>query len=198
MVRGIKFGAHDQDPIASLNRTFGRLISRLNRVSQTVVSIVEGAAMGGGLGLVCVSDIVIARADAKFRLPETGLGLPPAQIAPFLVYRLGLPVSRRLALTGASLSGSAAQKEGLVDILAENEQELIEEVAAIRKRIIRCAPQASATTKEILLSVGTKPLETLLDEGAEKFAQAARGAEGMEGVMAFIQKRKPRWAEERS
>lgn len=181
------------DPVAALNRRFGQLINQLNHQPQTVVIVVEGAAMGGGFGLVCVGDVVLADQSAKFRLPETSLGLPPAQIAPFLVQRIGLAKSRRLALTGARLSPKEAEDIGLVDYLYDNTESLEVGLAQILEQISNCAPVASATTKALLLSSASKDLNALLDEGAKAFSDAARSAEGTEGMMAFMQKRKPTW-----
>jgi isohexenylglutaconyl-CoA hydratase len=194
--RSQRFSVGGTDPIADLNRRFGTLITRLDRAPQTTVAVVEGAAMGGGFGLVCVADVVLALETASFRLPETGLGLPPAQIAPFLVRRLGLAKARRLALTGARLSGIQARSEGLVDLLCSDGQELEVELTELRRRILRCAPVASAETKRLLLACGELPHEELLDLGAAVFSAAARSPEGMEGVIAFIQKKSPSWVEE--
>ena len=112
--------ADGKDPVAVLNRRFGTVITALNQLPQTVVAVVEGAAMGGGLGLICVADVVIVHRDATLRLPETSLGLPPAQIAPFLVQRLGLAKARRLALTGSRMTGLEAYNEGLADRCCED------------------------------------------------------------------------------
>jgi len=182
-----------RDPVAALNRRFGSVISALNNTPQTVVAVVEGAAMGGGFGLVCVADVVIVHQDAKLRLPETSLGLPPAQIAPFLVQRLGLSKARRLALTGSRMNGLQAHQEGLADICCKDEAELEEALAAICAQIRRCAPIASAQTKALLMSCGTESLDDLLDRGADLFSRAASSAEGMEGMMSFLQKRQPAW-----
>lgn len=185
----------ENDPVALLNRRFGTLITQLNHQPQTVVIVVQGAAMGGGFGLVCVGDIVLADMSAKFRLPETTLGLPPAQIAPFLVQRIGLSKSRKLALTGARLNPEGALEMGLVDHLYADKQSLNAGLESLLSDISRCAPIASATTKKLLLATQTTPLAELLDQGATDFADAARSAEGMEGMMAFIQKRTPNWVD---
>ena len=186
----------DVDPIARLNRRFGHVISTLYEVPQTVIVAVEGAAMGGGLGLVCVADIVIATKSAVFKLPETSLGIPPAQIAPFLIERLGMPKTRKLALTGARLSGEEAEKEGLIDICCEDKDAMDEEILQLRRQIIRCAPEASRNTKKLILGIGQRDLEMVLDYGAEMFADATRSKEGMEGIMAFLQRRPPKWVED--
>lgn len=186
----------DVDPIARLNRRFGHVISTLYEVPQTVIVAVEGAAMGGGLGLVCVADIVVATKSAVFKLPETSLGIPPAQIAPFLIERLGMPKTRKLALTGARLSGEEAAKEGLIDICCEDKDAMDEEILQLRRQIIRCAPEASRNTKKLILGIGQRDLEMVLDYGAEMFADATRSKEGMEGIMAFLQRRPPKWVED--
>ena len=173
------------DPIATLNRRFGTLIQSLNQQPQTVVIVVQGAAMGGGFGLVCVGDIVIADTSAKFRLPETSLGLPPAQIAPFLVQRIGLSTARRLALTGAKLNPSEALNVGLIDHLYEDESQLNQGLDTLLSQIGRCAPIASATTKRLLLATEHQDRSEILDQGA---GLAAPGPEWMKDD-GFIQKR---------
>ena len=185
------------DPIAVLNRSFGTLITRVQNFPKPVVMVVRGAAMGGGFGLVCVGDVILADETAKFRLPETGLGLPPAQIAPFLVSRLGLSKARRLALTGASLKSHEAVDVGLIDECVPTD-ELESRLQEILISILRCAPKASAITKKILLNVGNVEHDILLDNAAQSFADCARGKEGIEGMMAFLQKRAPAWAVEES
>ena len=175
---------------------FGRVISALYEVPQTLIVAVEGAAMGGGLGLVCIADVVLSTKSAKFKLPETSLGLPPAQIAPFLIERLGLRKTRRLALTGASLNGEQAEKEGLVDICCENKEAMNEEILKLRRQILNCAPQASRETKKLILGIGRRQLDKVLDEGATLFAEAVRGKEGLEGLTAFRERRPARWAED--
>lgn len=186
-------GVELRDPLAATNRAFGAMITRFDRSPLATVAVLEGAVMGGGFGLACVVDVAIARADARFRLPETGLGIPPAQIAPFLVRRLGLSQARRLAVTGADLDGRAAQTIGLVHLVCE-EAELEARLDEVLATIDRCAPGAIAVTKELMLRAGELEHEALLDHAAARFAEAARGPEGVEGMTAFIQKRRPSWA----
>lgn len=185
----------DVDPVVAVNRAFGRVITKVDRAPQAVVAVLEGAVLGGGFGLACVADVAIAHAAAKFGLPETGLGLPPAQIAPFLVRRLGLSQARRLAVTGGRLDGAQAHAIGLVHELGHDDAELQATLERVLGEIRRCAPGAVAATKHLMLQVGAVDHERLLDEGAERFAAAARGPEGIEGMTAFIGKRKPQWAD---
>ncbi len=184
-----------QDPFMQLNREFGRMITQVNQAPQVVVMVLEGAVLGGGFGLACVSDVAITLDSAKFGLPETGLGIPPAQIAPFVVKRIGLTQTRRMALLGARFDGQEAFRLGLVHEVVSDQAQLQIRLDDVLAQIKRCAPIANATTKHLLLSVGDQPLETLLDQAAERFAEAVQGNEGREGTLAFMQKRQPSWAE---
>jgi isohexenylglutaconyl-CoA hydratase len=183
------------DPIAINNRRFGKFLVRFNGLPQTVVAVVEGAAIAGGLGLMSVADVVIATADAKFALTETSLGIPPAQIAPFVAARIGVPKARLLALTGARFDAHEAARLGLVDIVCDDAPALEATLKEILVDIGRCAPGANAATKRLLLASLTTPREKLLDRAAKDFAVCLRGEEGCEGVSAFLEKRSTRWAE---
>lgn len=181
------------DPIAAHNRRYGEFLDLFNSLPQTVVTVVEGAAFGGGLGLVCVSDVAICRADTRFALSETGLGVIPAQIAPFVVQRIGLTQARRLALTGARIEGEEAVRLGLVHACCADAADLEARLAGTLAEIGRCGPEANAATKRILLDCMTQPLATVLDRAADAFAAALRGKEAQEGVSAFLARRAPSW-----
>lgn len=186
-------GAPDQ--VVKQNRTFGDLLIAMNELPQTLVMAVEGAAFGGGMGLVCVSDIALATADARFALSETGLGLPPAQIAPFVVQRIGLTQARRLMLSGARFDGRQAGALGLVHEVVADGAALDSALAQVLNQIGRCAPGANAATKEILFASLRQPLPDVLDMAAMHFAACMRGPEGREGVAAFLEKRAAHWVE---
>lgn len=181
------------DELARTNRRYGAMITRMERMPQAVVAVLEGAVMGGGIGLACVADVAIALADATFRLPETSIGLPPAQIAPFLVRRLGLSQARRLAVTGGQFRGPEALALGLVHFVCDDAAALDQTLASVLGQIDRCAPGAIAVTKGLMLEAQRADLEAVLDRAAAQFAAAARGPEGVEGMTAFIQKRRPAW-----
>lgn len=184
-----------KDPVAHFNRHFGTLMSKVNNAPQAVIAIIEGAVLGGGFGLCCVSDIALCAKDAQFGLPETGLGITPAQIAPFVVQRIGITQARRLGVTGGRFNGELALKLGLVHELFANEDELNSLLDSTLRQIKRCAPGANAATKQLMLRVGTAPMNELLDRAADEFAMAVKGAEGREGMTAFVEKRLPTWAE---
>ena len=193
---GAPLNEGEPDPVATTNRRFGTFATRFDEVPQPVVAVLEGVVMGGGMGMACMADVAIARADASFRLPETGLGVLPAQITPFLVRRLGLSQALRLAVTGGRFDGREAHAIGLVHFVCDDDGALEAKLAETLKLIKRCAPQAVASTKALMLKVGTVDIDDLLDEAAGRFAEAFRGPEGQEGMMAFLQKRKPEWASE--
>lgn len=184
----------EPDAFFHLNRRFGEMITRANRIPATVIAVLEGAVMGGGFGLACVSDIALTEAGAKFGLPETSLGIIPAQIAPFVVERIGLTQARRLALTAARINGEEALRLGLVHEVHDGAEALEAALEKNLKAVRLCAPKASARTKQLVLDVGHVPMEHLLDQAARDFARAVAGEEGQEGTMAFMQKRAPAWA----
>jgi isohexenylglutaconyl-CoA hydratase len=188
----------EKDPVAIQNRRFGTFLARFDSLPQTIVVVVEGAAFGGGLGLAAIGDVAIATADARFAMSETGLGIVPAQIAPFVAARVGVPEARRIALTGLRFDGRDAGRIGLVHHVCEDAAALEATLAKLLADIGRCAPGANAATKRLLLASRTVLLEPLLDQAADAFAAALRGAEGREGVTAFLEKRKPAWADDRS
>src|SRR6202171_438351 len=155
------------DPIAVNNRRFGKFLSLFSTLPQTVVAAVEGAAIAGGLGLMSIADVVIATAEAKFALTETSLGIPPAQIAPFVAARIGVPNARFLALTGARFEAHEAGGAGLVDVCFADFAALEATLKKILADIGRCAPGANAVTKRLLLASLTTPREKLLDRAAK-------------------------------
>lgn len=183
------------DAYAALNRAFGGLLEEAQAQPQVLVAVLEGAVLGGGFGLACVSDIALTAADAQFGLPETSLGILPAQIAPFVVKRIGLTQARRLALTAARFDGREALRLGLVHLCADSAENLAEQLVQSLEQVRRCAPGANAATKALLLATESEALGPLLDDAARQFAAAVTGAEGAEGTMAFVQKRKPNWAQ---
>jgi len=182
----------EADPLIPMNRQFGALLQALCALPQWLVVAVEGAAMGGGIGLVCCADRVLAHAGAQFGMPEVTLGIVPAQIAPFVVRRMGVASARRYLLTGERLNAAQAQSAGLVDEVIEGNMD-----AAVQTAIAThaaAAPQAVAATKRLLLAAPETPLPALLDDAAVAFAQALRGTEAPQGLAAFSARRVPPWS----
>jgi len=187
-------GQIDPQQVATASRQAGDLFDQLNRLPQVVVMLVEGAAIAGGLGMLCAADFVAVTRSAQFALTETTLGIPPAQIAPFVAQRIGLPAARRVMLTAMRFDGEAAQELGLADEVVDDADglNLVEE--RIRKQVGRCGPGANAATKEILLATAELDRESLKELAAQRFAAGMLGDEGREGIAAFMEKRKPRWS----
>ncbi len=142
--------AQGADAYRELNRAFGALLEQAQHAPQVLITVLQGAVLGGGFGLACVSDIAISDHKAQFGLPETSLGLIPAQIAPFVVQRLGLTETRRLALTAARFDGAEAQRLGLVHFVEQDAQALAERLDEVLQQVLRCAPEANAMTKKIV------------------------------------------------
>ena len=188
-------GGASHAEIAAANSSAGDFFTYLNTMPQVVVMLIEGAAIAGGLGMACTGDVVAVTADAKFAITETSLGIPPAQIAPFVVQRIGLTAARRLMLTGARFDGAEAGRLGLADFVAEDPAGLDAIEADIRKSVRRCAPGANAVTKEIVLKATRLPRNEMVAFAGERFADCMLGDEAREGIAAFLEKRKPFWAE---
>ena len=184
--------ADDPDAVAKINAAFGDLCVAFANTGVALVAVLEGTVMGGGLGLACVADVALAGTGAVFRLPETSLGMVPAQIAPFLVERLGYSEARRLAVTGGRLDANAALDLRLVHAVHASGA-LDNALAAVVHEILQCAPGAVAATKALMAKARFHAPASLVHEAAEVFSKAALGPEGLEGTTAFLQKRKPSW-----
>ena len=180
------------DPIAEFNAEFGHLCAAFADTPLAVVAILEGTVMGGGFGLACVADVAIATETVNFRLPETSLGVVPAQIAPFLVERLGYSQAKRLAVTGGRVGAAEALAIGLVHQQTQS-TEVNSALQAVLSDILACAPGALAATKALMAKARWNTPSALVDEAAAVFSRAVQGPEGQEGTTAFLQKRKPNW-----
>ena len=178
--------------LAEANAAFGELCVAYAGTGIATVAVLEGTVMGGGLGLACVCDVALAGTSALFRLPETSLGVVPAQIAPFLVERLGYAEARRLAVTGARLNAQAALDLRLVHAV-HAAGALDSALAAVLAEILQNAPHAVAATKALMAKARVQTPASLVQEAARVFAEAAQGPEGSEGTAAFLSKRKASW-----
>ncbi|MCE2917993.1 MAG: enoyl-CoA hydratase-related protein [Rubrivivax sp.] len=184
----------DPDAVAKVNAQFGELCVAFAGTGLATVAVLEGAVMGGGLGLACAVDVAIAGRSASLRLPETRLGVVPAQIAPLLVERIGLSQARRLAITAARLDADAACALGLVHTVHDDGAALDAALADVLDQVLQCAPGAIAATKALMRRARLEAPSDLVGAAAQVFSDAALGPEGIEGTMAFLQKRSPRWA----
>ena len=183
----------DREAILAMSENGGRLFAQLAEQPQPVVALIDGPALAGGLGLACCADIIAVTEGAHFALTETQLGIPPAQIAPYVVARLGLPQAKRLMLTGAKLTGAEAHRIGLADTLVADSNELIEFEDTIRTQIMRCAPGATAVTKALARQAALGDPADLLQAAATAFTDCLLSDEGREGLASFVEKREPSW-----
>jgi isohexenylglutaconyl-CoA hydratase len=193
-IKDMQSAGADKQALIEFNRAFGRLITKADHLPAAVICALEGAVLGGGFGLACVSDLAIAVEKTQFGLPETSLGIIPAQIAPFVVKRIGLTQTRRMALFGNRIKAQEAMSLGLIHQVVDNNEQLEEAVSKAVKLALKCAPQASQVTKALIHNVDKQDIELLLDQAAIDFADAVMG-EGREGGAAFMQKRLPAWSD---
>lgn len=180
------------DPIVGFNRSFGALLERLQASPVATIAVVEGAAVGGGAGLAATCDFVLVAADAQFAMPEVTLGLPPAQIGPFVAARLGQGAALRLLLSGRRISAAQALACGLADELHESAA-LDTRLTALLTELGRAEPAVLRATKAILQRRATEPLGATLDFAARAFAAALRSGTAAQGLAALSEKRPPAW-----
>ena len=182
------------DAMAASNAAFGELCVAYANTGLATIAVLQGTVMGGGFGLACVADVCLADSTALFRLPETSLGVVPAQVGPFLVERIGYSEAKRLAVTGGRLDAQAALALRLVHEVHDNPAQLDAALSRVLHDILQCAPGAVAATKALLAKARFNPPADLVTEAAAVFSRAVLGDEGAEGTLAFVQKRKPAWA----
>ena len=182
----------DAEALVKVNAAFGDLCVAFANTGLATVAVLEGTVMGGGFGLACVVDVALAGTSALFRLPETSLGVVPAQIAPFLVERLGYAEAKRLAVTGGKLDARAALELRLVHEM-HAAGALDHALADVLASILHNAPGAVAATKALMARARFHPPASMVQHAAEVFSKAALSAEGIEGTTAFLAKRKASW-----
>jgi isohexenylglutaconyl-CoA hydratase len=183
------------DPLIASYRYFGDVLAELNRLPQAVISIVEGPAVGGGLGMVCCSDVVIMHRSARFGIPEPRVGFIPSQIIPFLVRRAGEGMVRQLAVTGVTIDAEAARACGIGRIVARDEAEIDRHLAEILADVQRMEPHALAAVKGLVLNCATDEDGKVMDDAARDLVGLLRRPAAREGMAAFMAKRLPPWAE---
>ncbi len=176
--------------IHELSCAFGAMVARFATTRKTVITALEGAVMGGGFGLACASDIAIASHTVKFALPETTLGLIPAQIAPVLLERIGYSEAKRLTVTGARIGAEEAMRIGLVHAITDDMDNDLQDAI---NNALRCAPEAVAISKQLLREARFVHSDSLVEHAAKLFVDAVTGDEGAEGTLAFVEKRKANW-----
>ncbi|HEY2889946.1 MAG TPA: enoyl-CoA hydratase/isomerase family protein [Dongiaceae bacterium] len=169
------------------------MLHRLNTLAKPTIAAVQGAAMGGGVGLCAACDIGIAASDAVFALSEAKLGLIPAVISPYVIEAIGARAARRYMLTAERFDAATAERLGLVSAVVAPDQ-LMTEARRIADILLQNGPQAVREAKLLVAHVGARPNDAALRaETAKRIARLRATEEGREGVAAFLEKRKPAW-----
>lgn len=180
--------------VDNFSGTLDKMLRAINQAPQVVIAKVEGAAMGGGFGMVCVADIAIASTEATMGLPEVRLGIVPALISPYVIERVGLTRARELMLTGRRFDGLTALDYGIVhEAVVPEELEL--RLQVVLDEIKQCSPHALAACKKLIFAVKDKTTDATVDYRANLLTALRRSEDGQEGMMAFMEKRPPKWAE---
>lgn len=172
-------------------RRMAHMLHALYTSPKPVVALVNGPAMGGGVGLVAASDVAIGAEDAFFALSEVRLGLIPAVISPFVVEAIGVRAARRYFVTGERFNAATARELGLLHIVAND---IETELDKLLDSLLACGPVAQNEAKDLIRAVANQKItDKIMDDTAGRIARLRASPEGREGVTAFLEKRKPNW-----
>ena len=194
MKESVKFSFEE-----NLNDTtrLAQMFAVLNECPKPVIGAVHGAAIGGGVGLVSVCDIVVASAETLFSLSEVRLGIVPACIGPFVISKIGASHARGLFMSAERFSAKKALEIGLVHEVVDSPDALAPAVERVLLNILQCGPNAMAVAKKLVLDLSwperRRQIPDCLDHVARMLAEVRTSSEGQEGVSAFLEKRKPSW-----
>jgi len=173
------------------------MLHKLYSLPQLTIACVQGAAMGGGMGLVCCCDIVLAQADTKFALSEVKLGLIPATIGPYVIRAIGERQAKRYFQTGERIDCTKARDMHLVHEIFDTAEAMDKSLNDILDAVKSNAPQAMKAAK-ILCSdlAGQGVSDEIQKDTACRIARIRAGAEAQEGLSAFLEKRQAGWVRE--
>jgi methylglutaconyl-CoA hydratase len=160
-----------------------------------VIARVQGAALGGGMGLCAVSDIVLATADARFGFTEVKLGILPSVISPFVLAKIGEGQARALFSTGERFDAERAMRIGLVHEVVADEAALDARIAALVDELSSAAPGALRAAKALIRDLRGVSADEARALTTERIARLRTADEGVEGLAAFLEKRPPAWRE---
>lgn len=163
---------------------------------QPVICCVQGNTMGGGVGLVSVCDIVVAKASAQFCFSEVKLGLIPSVISSFVLQKMSFQQAQAYMITAEKFSAHMALATGLITKVVDTDEALAEMISHLEKTILLNSPKAVRETKKLLRTQGTapNPIE-MKDLTTKTIAYQRVSPEGQEGLKAFFEKRTPSWVE---
>lgn len=169
------------------------LLHKLDSMPQPTVACVQGAALGGGAGLVCCCDMAMAVSQATFAFSEVRLGLIPATISPYVIRAIGRRAARRYFLTGERFDAAVALRLGMVSEVVE--PAALEGTAQhLVQALLDGGPQATRAAKGLISEVAERDIDSELMALTSRHIADIRGsAEGQEGLSAFLDKRPPSW-----
>jgi methylglutaconyl-CoA hydratase len=171
-----------------------RMLELLDCLPVPVVGRVQGAALGGGVGLVAICDVVVAAEDSTFAFSETKLGIIPAVISPYVLRKIGVSAARELFITGARFGAARARELGLVHEVVPA-PDLDEAIAACLREILTSSPSAVAAAKNLIREVDGRRPDDVIALTTNRIAEQRVSEDGQEGMRAFLEKRKPRWVQ---
>jgi methylglutaconyl-CoA hydratase len=180
--------ANEQDAMA-----MAAMFEAIDVCPVPVIARVQGAALGGGMGLCAVADLVIAESGARFGFTETRLGILPAVISPFVIAKIGESHARALFPTGRRFDAVRAQRIGLVHEVVEGEAALDGAVQLALEDLLAAGPTASRAAKSIIREVRGLPHGSAKWHTARVVARQRQTDEAQEGFRAFTEKRRPGW-----
>jgi methylglutaconyl-CoA hydratase len=173
-------------------RKLAEMLRTLNSLGKPLIAAAHGAVLGGGVGLLAVSDVVIATPGCRVGLTETRLGLVPATIGPYVVARMGEGAARRVFFSGRVFDAQEAKELGLVTRVVE-EPALGTALEAEVAPYLATAPGAVARTKALARRLGIRIDQAVIEETVELLADAWESPEAQAGITAFLEKREPPW-----
>ena len=188
-----KMVAYSREENVRDSSLLAKMYERLDRCPIPVVGRIQGAAIGGGVGLVAVCDIAIAESATKFGLAEVKLGILPAVISPYVIAKIGASHARALFLTGERFGADRALQIGLVHRLASGVEELDRLVGETLAQIRSSGPEAVRECKTLIAHVASRPLEESIPYTIDAIARRRTSEEGQQGMGSFLRKEKPPW-----
>ena len=174
------------------SRAMSNMFQALDDLPMPLIARVQGAALGGGAGLVAVADVVVASTEATFGFTEVRVGIMPSVVSPYVIRRLGAGRAGALFVTGMRFDAQHALEIGLVDAV-ESPAELDSKLALYVDAIVAGAPNAVNAAKKLVRDVGGRPIAEVRDETIKRIAALRVSPEGQEGMRAFLERRKPSW-----
>ena len=180
------------DRNASDSRALAQMYAALDALPMPLLARVQGAALGGGAGLVAVADIAVASTEATFGFTEVRLGIVPAVVSPYVVRKVGTGHATALFVSGIRFDARRAMEIGLVEAV-ESPEELDAKLALYLDAIAAGGPRAVNAAKQIVREVASRPADEVRELTVKRIAELRVSAEGQEGMRAFLERRKARW-----